>query len=550
MSSPLSSIWDELEAGSVRHAHHVLVGWIGAVNLVAFALRFMQYYTWWTASGWTAVARGSACAIQLNLAILFVSMMRVTVARLRYFAWARCLALDCHVHTHKIAGHALWVWSLVHMGAYAMKYALGHPFLPSHPPEVAFRIAWSGAAVCLLVAAMWLCAQTCIRWTRHFEWFYYTHFLCIPVAALLAFLHAPWTLAIAMVLPLGGYMLDRAYRFACSFFPHQIIGWTMHPGKVLEVRMSRPAIGWNGTRPGDYLFMLIPSISKWEWHPLTISSASSRPTNAQQHHNDITFHLRVVGNWTTALLHSLQQGYEELNGVGLRMHSQNKHPPHRAAHPLIYIDGPLSSPASSMLDYLVKPHYCVVLIATGIGATPFVALLQRLLRDRERQPCPDRRLDVTRRLVFIWHERDEASVAWAKPMLDCAVQQLGIRITLVLDTPATRNEQPTPHSPPAAAVVGRRQSHRIQSRLSPDDSQPICNAPQQQQQQQQQQPSPGPWILPASTFNWTQALTDIKNTAQTCSTRHMVYFCGAHKLAMRLDAITRSLHWTFKKENY
>lgn len=47
-------------------------------------------------------------------------------------------------------------------------------------------------------------------------------------------------------------------------------------------------------KPGDYIFVNIPAIAKYEWHPFTISSSPEQP-------GEIWLHIRVVGTWTTKL---------------------------------------------------------------------------------------------------------------------------------------------------------------------------------------------------------------------------------------------------------
>jgi hypothetical protein len=46
--------------------------------------------------------------------------------------------------------------------------------------------------------------------------------------------------------------------------------------------------------PGDYIFIQIPAIAKYEWHPFTISSAPEQP-------GFIWLHIRSVGTWTKRL---------------------------------------------------------------------------------------------------------------------------------------------------------------------------------------------------------------------------------------------------------
>ena len=43
------------------------------------------------------------------------------------------------------------------------------------------------------------------------------------------------------------------------------------PSRVAHLIIKKPANF--DFRPGDYVYLQIPSIAKWEWHPFTISSA-------------------------------------------------------------------------------------------------------------------------------------------------------------------------------------------------------------------------------------------------------------------------------------
>ncbi len=47
-------------------------------------------------------------------------------------------------------------------------------------------------------------------------------------------------------------------------------------------------------KPGDYIFINIPAIATFEWHPFTISSAPEQS-------DEISLHIRVVGHWTNKL---------------------------------------------------------------------------------------------------------------------------------------------------------------------------------------------------------------------------------------------------------
>ena len=46
-------------------------------------------------------------------------------------------------------------------------------------------------------------------------------------------------------------------------------------------------------QPGDYIFLKIPAIAKYEWHPFTMSSSPEQ--------DFLGLHIRSVGTWTNKL---------------------------------------------------------------------------------------------------------------------------------------------------------------------------------------------------------------------------------------------------------
>lgn len=50
------------------------------------------------------------------------------------------------------------------------------------------------------------------------------------------------------------------------------------PSKVTHLVIKRPLHFY--FRPGDYVFVNIPAIAKYEWHPFTLSSAPEQEGNS------------------------------------------------------------------------------------------------------------------------------------------------------------------------------------------------------------------------------------------------------------------------------
>ena len=70
---------------------------------------------------------------------------------------------------------------------------------------------------------------------------------------------------------------------------------------------------------------------------------------------------------------------------------------------VVYIDGPHSAPSSTIFS---AEH--AVLVATGIGVTPFASILQSIVaRFRARRSLGD-----LRQVDFIWVNRDYSSLDW------------------------------------------------------------------------------------------------------------------------------------------
>jgi NADPH oxidase len=167
-----------------------------------------------------------------------------------------------------------------------------------------------------------------------------------------------------------------------------------------------------------WLFMQVPEVSPYQWHPFTISSAPDDPY--------ISVHIRQVGDWTFALGERLgctknlanQVNDEIAKGLGDEMANTGEfiditHHNNRPM-PVLRIDGPFGAPAEDVFTYEVA-----VLIGTGIGVTPFASILKNIWF-RQKQ----NKLGALRRVEFIWMNRDTSAFEWfAALMQDLEARQ-------------------------------------------------------------------------------------------------------------------------------
>ena len=123
--------------------------------------------------------------------------------------------------------------------------------------------------------------------------FYFSHLLYVIYWVLLIF-HAPnfWKWFVG---PCVLFFLEKIFRVARSLSEEGKTWVTMGvvlPSKVVSLVIRRPP--HFTFKPGDYIFINIPVIATFEWHPFTISSAPEQS-------DVISLHIRVVGHWTNKL---------------------------------------------------------------------------------------------------------------------------------------------------------------------------------------------------------------------------------------------------------
>ena len=120
-------------------------------------------------------------------------------------------------------------------------------------------------------------------------------------------LHAPqfwkWFVGPACI-----FLLEKAislYKTHAKTGKSYVTTGVVLPSRVVNLVIKRPP---NFTfKPGDYVYLNIPSIANFEWHPFTISSA---PEQA----DTLSLHIRAVGHWTNSLYEYFEREQARLEG--------------------------------------------------------------------------------------------------------------------------------------------------------------------------------------------------------------------------------------------
>lgn len=104
-------------------------------------------------------------------------------------------------------------------------------------------------------------------------------------------------------------------------------------------------------KAGQYAFLRVSGLGKLQWHPFMISSAPHEPL--------VTFHIKVVGNWTKKLMAMVSEA------------------PNGTLTPFeMSVDGPYGYPSIDIHNHETYSH--VVLIAGGVGFMPMQSIANHL----------------------------------------------------------------------------------------------------------------------------------------------------------------------------
>uniref|UniRef100_A0A8C9UTF7 NADPH oxidase 5 n=1 Tax=Spermophilus dauricus TaxID=99837 RepID=A0A8C9UTF7_SPEDA len=377
------------------------------------------------------VAKGCGQCLNFNCSFIAVLMLRRCLTWLRATWLTQVLPLDYVIQFHQLMGYMVVGLSLVHTVAHVVNFALlaqsgASPFqfwellLTTRP-----GIGWVHGSASLTL--MVICSSPCVRRSGHFQVFYWTHLSYLPLWILLI-LHGPnfwkWLLVPGIL-----FLLEKAMGLIKSrMAPLSIVEVNLLPSKVTHLIIQRPPLFHY--RPGDYLYLNIPTIARYEWHPFTISSAPEQK-------DTIELHIRSQGQWTNRLYES----FKVSDPVGcdskrlsrsLRMRRSQRRPQasemssenHRFCNIKCYIDGPYGT---STRRIFASEH--AVLVGAGIGITPFASILQSIMHRHQKRKhvCPscqhswmeglqdhDMKLH---KVDFIWINRDQRSFEWFVSLL-------------------------------------------------------------------------------------------------------------------------------------
>ncbi|HET7544581.1 MAG TPA: EF-hand domain-containing protein [Polyangiaceae bacterium] len=342
---------------------------LGAANGVLFVSNALRYQG---QGPWLMLAHGAGGCLNLDGALVLVPVMRRILNWLRLTALGRWLPIDDALLIHRVLGVTLFALGVTHSIAHFVNYA-GHGGIWA---SITGTSAGQSGFLLLLVSIV-MCGFSLrrVRKSGHFELFYYTHFAYIAWFAL-ALMHGPRFYKFAL-LPLIAFAFEWLLRQRRRVHVSRMLSLSGLSSGVTRLELQLPP-GFEA-KAGDYAFLRIPHLARFEWHPFTISNAPGC--------DRLCFHIRSEGDWTQSL-RQMADDRDALEEV------------------VVNIDGPFGTPSRSIF---AARH--AVMIGAGIGVTPFASVLESMVA---RAYARESQLE---KLYFFWLSRDSRSFEWFAELL-------------------------------------------------------------------------------------------------------------------------------------
>ncbi|EFH50938.1 hypothetical protein ARALYDRAFT_489958 [Arabidopsis lyrata subsp. lyrata] len=418
------------------------------------------------------MAKGAAETLKFNMALILLPVCRNTITYLRSTALCHSVPFDDCINFHKTISVAIIIAMLLHASShlacdfpriltstetdykrYLVKYfGITRPTyfdLVNSPVGITGFIMVAFMVIAFILASR-RCRRNLTKLPKPFDKltgynaFWYSHHLLLTVYVLLVihgvslYLEHKWyrkTIWMYLAVPVLLYIGERILRFFRSrLYTVEICKVVIYPGNVVVLRMTKPTSF--DYKSGQYVFVQCPAVSKFEWHPFSITSSPGD--------DYLSIHIRQRGDWTEGIKKAFSvvcQAPEAGKSGLLRADG-----PNQRSFPELLIDGPYGAPAQDHWKYDV-----VLLVGLGIGATPFVSILRDLLNTivkqqeqaeclsgscsnsnissdhsfsclnseaRSRIPQTQRKTLNTKNAYFYWVTREQGSFDWFKDIMN------------------------------------------------------------------------------------------------------------------------------------
>lgn len=383
------------------------------------------------------IARTAALVLHVDVAFILLPVCRNFISLVRRTPLNHFIPFDKNITFHKATAWSIVLFTIIHIAAHMVNFyrlaMADYSATTTGQRVVAFLLAnfttGPGVTGWIMTAALGIMVFFAMEKRRraNFEWFWYSHHLFL-IFFLGWQLHGMW----CMIQPdrepfcdwntigvfwrywlVGGvtYTYERILREVRSRHRTFISKVIQHPSNVMEIQIKKEK---TTTRAGQYIFLCVPEVSYFQWHPFTLTSAPEE--------DYISVHIRVAGDFTRAFAHAVGCDFDSKSKKDAPTEGGGKvigtaaNPPVNRILPRVMVDGPFGSASEDFLNYET-----VLLVGAGIGVTPFASILKSIwYRMNHLNNSKPTRLS---KVYFTWVIRDFGTAEWFHSLLQAIEEQ-------------------------------------------------------------------------------------------------------------------------------
>ncbi|KAJ4728237.1 Ferric reduction oxidase [Melia azedarach] len=254
------------------------------------------------------------------------------------------LTSEASIKYHMWVGHMVMTLLTAHGVCFIISFIATNAWEIVNWPQIGISNL-AGELSLLSGLAMWATTFTPIR-RKFFELFFYTHYLYILFVVFFVF-HVGVSYSCIMLPGFYLFLVDRFLRFLQSRQRVRLLSARLLPCETVELNFSKaPGLSYN---PTSIMFVNVPSISKLQWHPFTITS------NSNLEPEKISVVIKGEGSWSKKL-YQLLSSHSSIDRLE------------------VSVEGPYGPVSTHFLR-----HDTLVMVSGGSGITPFISIIRELI---------------------------------------------------------------------------------------------------------------------------------------------------------------------------
>eukprot|EP00658_Telonema_sp_P-2_P025978 TRINITY_DN20480_c0_g1_i3.p1 TRINITY_DN20480_c0_g1~~TRINITY_DN20480_c0_g1_i3.p1 ORF type:complete len:375 (-),score=89.95 TRINITY_DN20480_c0_g1_i3:131-1255(-) len=215
-----------------------------------------------------------------------------------------------------------------------------------------------------------------------FECFYYLHLGLVAIILVFGTAHGAGTIWVGALFWVADLIVR--YIYMAGIKHTKVMTAELLPGDVIRLECPRGDFEYAG---GQYIFVCLPGISCFEWHPFSLSSAP--------HQKELKIHVRALGNWTKKLLDLVKEA------------------PEGRLEMKCWFEGPFGNPECEIWGGQYKTF---LMVSGGIGITPLQSITNQLLEQAGRKR-------PIKHIRFVWAVSDKAVIDAMYEKQNCLLPQ-------------------------------------------------------------------------------------------------------------------------------